>query len=253
MDTFSRAATCKDEEVRESEKEQRRNRRSVPEYRERKQSVNTDRRAVAREAPGVRENEWINRAAAKAKRTYDMACMYKNGNFRFGQPCGSWSIPCVHSCGYVHLLSLTPETRKKCCANGCMSVNSHNCDSVLVTNLELREFPLFMQQAVSSSPECCNHSSTYNNLVALGATKVCNYSERPGFENRGPGTFSVHLQGKLHHFFNLANSTDNSGGIGYFVFDNESALAASASSCNLDSLIMDIIARGLREINPYSC
>ncbi len=81
---------------------------------------------------------------------------------------------------------------------------------------------------------------------------MCNYSERPGFENRGPGPFSVHLQGKLHHFFNLANSTDDSGGIGYFVFDNESALAASASSCNLDSCIMDIIARGLREINPYS-
>ncbi len=79
---------------------------------------------------------------------------------------------------------------------------------------------------------------------------MCNYSERPGFKNRGPGPFSVHLQGKLHHFLNLANST-NSGRSGYFVFDDESALAASASSCNLDSRIMDIIARGLREINPY--
>jgi hypothetical protein len=133
-----------------------------------------------------------------------------------------------------------------------MSINSNNCDSELLANLELREFPLFMQQAMSPSPEFCHHSSTYNNLVAMGVTKVCNYSERPGFKNRGPGPFSVHLQGKLHHFFNLANSTNNSGGIGYFVFDNESALAASASSCNLDSHIMDIIARGLREINPYS-
>jgi hypothetical protein len=99
----------------------------------------------------------------------------------------------------------------------------------------------------------CHHSSTYNNLVAMGATKVCSYSKRPGFKNKGPGPFSVHLQGKLHHFFNLANSTDNSGGIGYFVFDNESALAASASSRNLDSCIMDIIKRGLRVIHPYSC
>jgi hypothetical protein len=102
------------------------------------------------------------------------------------------------------------------------------------------------------SPEFCHHSSTYNNLVAMGARKVCNYSERPGVKNRGPGPFSAHLQGKLHHFLNLANSTNNSGGIGYFVFDNESALAASPSSRNLDSRIMDIIARGLREINPYS-
>jgi hypothetical protein len=133
-----------------------------------------------------------------------------------------------------------------------MSINSNNCDSKLLANLELREFPLFMQQAMSSSPEFCHHSSTYNSLVAMGAMKVYDYSERHGFKNRGPGPFSVHLQGKLHHFFNLVNSTDNSSNIGYFVFDNESALAASASSHNLDSCIMDIIARGLREINPYS-
>jgi hypothetical protein len=133
-----------------------------------------------------------------------------------------------------------------------MSIKSDKCNRKLLANLELSEFPLFMQQAMSLSPEFCHHSSTYNNLVAMGATKVCNYSERPGFKNRGPGPFSVHLQGKLHHFFNLANSTNNSGGIGYFVFDNESALVASASSCNLDSNIMDIMARGLRDIDPYS-
>ncbi len=146
-----------------------------------------------------------------------MACMYENGEFHFGQPCGSWSIPCVHGCGYIHLLSSTPGTRKKCCANGHMSINSNNCNSKLLANLKLREFPLFMRQAVSSSPEFRHHFSTYNNLVAMGAVKVCNYSERPGFKNRGPGPFSVYLQGKLHHFFNLVNNTDNSGRIGYFV------------------------------------
>ncbi len=51
--------------------------------------------------------------------------------------------------------------------------------------------------------------------------KVCNYTERSGFKNRGPGPFSVHLQGRIHHFLNHANSTDNSGGIGAFVFDNQ--------------------------------
>jgi hypothetical protein len=44
VNTFRRAAARKDEEVRESENEQRRNRRSVP---------------------GVRENEVTNRAAAR--------------------------------------------------------------------------------------------------------------------------------------------------------------------------------------------
>jgi hypothetical protein len=87
----------------------------------------------------------------------------------------------------------------------------------------------------------------------MGATKVCNYTERSRFKNRGPGPFSVHLQGRIHHFFNHANSTNNSRGIRDFVFDNQSALAASASSCNLVPLTMDIIANSLKEINPYSC
>ncbi len=37
------------------------------------------------------------------------------------------------------------------------------------------------------------------------------------------------------------------------MFDNQSALAVSASSCNLVPHTMDIIANGLKEINPYSC
>jgi hypothetical protein len=100
-----RAAAREDEEVRERENERERNRW---------------------EALGVRENESTNRAAARAKRTYDMAFTYENGEFCFGQPCGSWSIPCVHGCGYIHFLSSTPGMRKKCCANGCMSINSDN-------------------------------------------------------------------------------------------------------------------------------
>ncbi len=97
-----------------------------------------------------------------------------------------------------------------------------------------------MQRAVSSSPEFCQQSSTYNNLVAIGVTKVCNHTERLGFKNRGPGPFSVHLQVRIHRFLNHANSTNNSGGIGAFVFDNQSALAASASFCNLVPHTMNI-------------
>jgi hypothetical protein len=155
------AAALKDEEVRERENEQQRNRRSVPEYREQEKSDNMERQAAAcedeevrereneqrrnrQEAPGVQENESTNRAAARAKRTYNMACKYKYGEFHFGQPCGSWSIPCVRGCGYIHLSSSTPGTRKTCCANGRMSINSNNWNSKLLANLELREFPLFM-------------------------------------------------------------------------------------------------------------
>ncbi len=74
----------------------------------------------------MRENDSTNRAAVRATRTYDMAFTYKNGKFCFGQPCGSWSVPCVHGCGYIHLSSSMPGTRKKYCANGHMSINSDN-------------------------------------------------------------------------------------------------------------------------------
>ncbi len=113
-----------------------------------------------------------------------MTCTYKDGKFSFGRPCGKWNVPCVHSCGYFHLSSSTRGMRKKCCANGRMSISSNSCDSKLLAILKLRDFPLFMQRAMSSSPEFCHQSSTYNNLVAMGATKVCNYTERSGFEIR---------------------------------------------------------------------
>jgi hypothetical protein len=49
--------SCKDEQVRETENEQRGNRRLDPEYREQKQSVNMDRRAAACKDEQVREAE----------------------------------------------------------------------------------------------------------------------------------------------------------------------------------------------------
>jgi hypothetical protein len=57
VNTDRRAAARKDEEVREAGNEQRRNRWSVPEYREQEQSVNTDRRAAACNDEQVREAE----------------------------------------------------------------------------------------------------------------------------------------------------------------------------------------------------
>jgi hypothetical protein len=43
VDTFRRAAAREDEEVREAENEQQRNRQSVPEHREQEQSGNVDK------------------------------------------------------------------------------------------------------------------------------------------------------------------------------------------------------------------
>ncbi len=105
-----------DSEYREQENEQRRNRRSDPEYR-------------------ARENEQqLNRRTSTTYRTtYDMACTYKDGEFSFGQPCGKWNVPCVLGCGYFHLSSSMLGTRKKCCANGRMSILLiPTCDLYLV-------------------------------------------------------------------------------------------------------------------------
>ena len=70
------------------------------------------RRAVARLELGVIERESARRVVARARRTFDMACKYFNGNYLFHQPCGLWNEPCVHGCGYLHLSSSSSGTRK---------------------------------------------------------------------------------------------------------------------------------------------
>ena len=68
--------------------------------------------AVAREEPGVREHESAQQAAARATRTFDMACKYVDEKYIFHQTCRLWNAPCVHGCGYLHLSSSTPGSRK---------------------------------------------------------------------------------------------------------------------------------------------
>jgi hypothetical protein len=113
---------------REQENEQQRNRWSDPEYRACKQVADMERQAIACDDEEVRENENEQRCNRRARTTYDMACTYEDGKFHFCQPCGKWNIPCVHGCRYIHLLSSMPGTRKKCCENGRMSINSNNCN-----------------------------------------------------------------------------------------------------------------------------
>ncbi len=172
-----------DPEYREAENKQQRNRWSDPEYRAREQVADTERHVVAHFDPEYREQENEQRRNRRSdpeylvheneqqrnrrtsttyRMTYDMARTYKDGEFSFGQPCGKWNVPCVHGCGYFHLSSSMLGTRKKCCANGRMSISSKSCDSELLAVLELRDFPIFMQQAMSSSQEFCHQSSTYN-------------------------------------------------------------------------------------------
>jgi hypothetical protein len=106
-----------------------------------------------------------------------MACKYINGQYIFHQPCDLWNAPCVHGCGYNHLLSSMPGSKKKCCANGCLSSASDNFDKELMMDHELDNLLQFLRQVITLSLEFLKKSSTYNNLVAMAATVVCTFKQ----------------------------------------------------------------------------
>ena len=210
-ESAQRAATREDGTRREEENNQRRGRRSEMGVRQRE----TIQRAAAREETGVRECETRQRAG----RTFDMACKNVDGNYLFHQPCGLWNDSCVHGCGYIHLSSSSSGTRKKCCANGRLSYASENFDGELVMDLELDQLPDFLRQILSSNCGFSQKSSTYNNLVAMAATTVCNYTNTSGFTQRGHGPQSVFMNGRVHHYMKTASTTSRNCGFSYFIFD----------------------------------
>ncbi len=163
---------------------------------------------------------------ARLNKTFEMACKYVNGQYIFHQPCGLWNAPCVHSCGYSHLSNSTPGSRKKCCANSCLSSASDNFDNELMMDLDLDKLPQFLRQVITLSPEFLKKSSTYNNLVAMAATMVCNYNQTHGFSRQGQGPQSVFMNGCVHHYMKIASSTLQNRGIAYFIFDDIASLQA---------------------------
>jgi hypothetical protein len=108
---------------------------------------------------------------------------------------------------YIHLSNSTPGTRKKCCVNGRLSSASDNFNEDLMMGYVLDELPVFVRTDISNSNKFSQKSSTYNNLVAMAATVVCNYNETAGFSRRGPGPQSVFMNGRVHHYIRIASST----------------------------------------------
>jgi hypothetical protein len=96
---------------------------------------------AARDVPGVVECESAQQAAAREElsvcKTFEMACKYVNDQYIFHQPCGLWSAPCVQGCGYIHLSSSMPGSRKKCCANSHLPSASDNFDKELMMDHDL--------------------------------------------------------------------------------------------------------------------
>ncbi len=183
---------------RQDENNQQRSRRNAPGVVER-ESI---QQAAAREEPGVRDWE----IRQQATRTFDMACKYVDGKYIFHQPCGLWNVPCIHGCGYLHLSSSTLGMRKKCCANGRLSSASENFDEELMMDHELDQLPNFLRLLISSYCGFSQKSSTYNNLVAMAATAVCNYNNTIGFTQRRHGSQSVFMNSRVHHYMRIAST-----------------------------------------------
>ncbi len=128
------------------------------------------------------------------------------GSYIFHQPCRLWNAPCVHGCRYFHLISSTPRTSKNCCTNGQLSSASNNFDEELMMDHELNQMPTFLR-LLNSSCGFSQKSSTYNNLVAMAATVVCNYNNTNGYIRHGHGPQSVFMFGRVHHYMRIASST----------------------------------------------
>jgi hypothetical protein len=207
--------------------------------------------AVARKEPAVQEHKSRQCAAARFNKTFKMACKYINGQYIFHQPCGLWNAPCVHSCGYIHLLSSTPGSRKKCCTNGHLSSASDNFDKELMMDHDLDKLLQFLRQVITLSLEFVKKSSTHNNVVAMAATVVCNYNQTHGFSWRGQGPQSIFMNGCVNHNTRIASSTLQNCSISYFIFDDIASFSGSADTQNIDPVILSNICKGLRNENPY--
>ncbi len=120
-------------------------------YRIPEQIAGTNQRWLARTDPAYRIPEQIvdtnqRRLAREQLFSYEMATKFDTSSrtYLYNQPCRLWNEECHHGCGYIHLLSWTSSTKKKCCANGALSSVSHHFDEELKMRFGMDEMPLFM-------------------------------------------------------------------------------------------------------------
>jgi hypothetical protein len=144
-----------------------------------------------------------------------------------------------------------PGSRKKCCTDGHLSSASDNFDKELMMDHDLDKLAKILRQVITLSLEFSKNSSTYNNLVAMAATLMCNYNQTQVISRHGQGLQSVFMNGRVHHYLRIASSTLQNRGISYFIFDDIASLAGSADTQNVDPVILSNIYKGLRNENPY--
>jgi hypothetical protein len=95
-------------------------------------------------------------------------------------------------------------------------------------------------------------STSYNNILALAATGVQNYSGAGGWCHDMYGDHAVKLQGRTYHFMPpVTNGVGPNGGLSYHLFDARAALASHAASRgqkqNSDGTTVDIVKSDILE------
>jgi hypothetical protein len=144
-----------------------------------------------------------------------------------------------------------PGSRKKCCANGCLSSASDNFEEELMIDHDLDELPQFLRPVITLSTKFSKKISTCSNSVAMAATVVCNYNQTHGLSFCSQGPQSILMNNCVHHYMRIASSTLQNCGIFYSIFDDIASLEGSADTQNVGPVILSNICKGLRNENPY--
>jgi hypothetical protein len=143
---------------------------------------------------------------------------------------------------------------KKCCMCG---LTSYNPD--IFPYPQLSPLTSNMAEIFRDTLKFSQHSSTYNNILALAATGVEN-KRGGGFEHDMHGPHAIKMNGRTYHFLKEAtsSSTDPSCGLSYFIFDAQAALLAhknnipGAVTGEIDNRILQNVYQELSQIN-YLC
>jgi len=134
-----------------------------------------------------------------------------------------YEYPCEF-CGKVWLKNNSKGTRSLCCMSG--KIFSHEMQGIFP---HLQRMPVFMQKLTEPDVACVFGlaSNVYNNMLALGAVGVDN--GKGGGWDKIHGPHAMRLSGRTYHYLPTTQST---GGLQYFTFNNEDALLAHGNSRN---------------------
>jgi hypothetical protein len=163
-----------------------------------------------------------------------------------------WSVSC-DKCQCMHLASDAKVFLRKCCLDG------KDLQFSDYPNLEPLDEVIVAAITADVSGNFSRNSSSYNNMLAFGATGVEN--ESGGGWRKVKGNHSVTMNGRTYHYLTKASSSDPSGALSYFTFDMPENLQSHCASINSgmsslkhrmdENLLLQLFCR-LKEINPIA-